>query len=79
MVFELINGTFTKQESIDLITRLIDVKIKFHERKIIAASNEEDIEMREKRIKELQRDLYEIRRFLETKGDSISIRSDVNI
>jgi hypothetical protein len=58
---EFIKGHFTKQEAIEIITHVIHVKIKFHENKIHSTSNEEDIKMREKRILQLQKDLYEAR------------------
>lgn len=79
MNFELINGTFTRQEAIDLITRLINVKIKFHERKIETISDEAEIRNREQRIKELQRDLYELTKNLESRGEYISIKSDIKL
>ena len=53
---EFIKGHFTKQEAIEILTHVIHVKIRFHENKIHSTSNEEDIKMREKRIKQLQKD-----------------------
>lgn len=66
MNIPLIQGQFSAKDATDLITQLIHVKIKFHEGKINHASSEEDIKMREQRIKQLQKDLYEARLFLES-------------
>lgn len=66
MNIPLIQGQFSAKDATDLITQLIHVKIKYHEGKINHASNEEDIKMREQRIKQLQKDLYEARLFLES-------------
>lgn len=79
MNIELIKGKFEKNEAIDLITRMIHVKIAFHEKKIESSSTEEDVEMREKRIRQLQEDLYNARNFLKTQGDMISLNSTINM
>lgn len=58
---QLIKGKFSKKDAIEIITQMIHVKIKFHENKIHSHSSEEDIKMRERRIRQLQKDLYEAR------------------
>lgn len=58
---QLIKGTFKTQDALQIISRLVEVKIKFHEDKIGLSQSEEDIKMRERRIKELQRYLKETR------------------
>jgi len=58
---QLIQGNFSKKDAIEIITQMIHVKIKFHENKINSQSSEEDIKMRERRITQLQKDLYEAR------------------
>ena len=77
MNIPLIQGQFTAKDATDLITQLIHVKIKFHESKISHASSEEDIKMREQRIKQLQKDLYEVRLFLE--NDSVGLEANIRI
>ena len=57
MKIEPIHGQFSQKEAIDLLTQIIHVKIKFHEGKIASHSNEEEVKMRENRIKKLQREL----------------------
>lgn len=77
MKIKLLNGSFTKQEVMDIITKMIDVKIKFHEEKIKQADHEEDTKMREKRIKELQKELYEARLYLEHVSGPVSVESEI--
>ena len=50
MNIQLMQGQFSAQDAIDIITQLINVKIKFHEKKIEAHDGEEATKMREKRI-----------------------------
>jgi hypothetical protein len=79
MNIQLIKGVFDTKDAIDIITYMIQVKIKFHENKINGLSNEEDIKMYEKRIKELQRDLFLIRKFIESKGATVVLNSEIQI
>jgi hypothetical protein len=58
---------------------MIHVKIRFHENKIKDGASEEDIKMRERRIHQLQKDLYEVRRELETRNGQVALSSQVNI
>jgi hypothetical protein len=77
---EFIKGHFTKQEAIEILTHVIHVKIRFHENKIHSTSNEEDIKMREKRIKQLQKDLYEARIKIEqNQQNNISLNGALTI
>jgi hypothetical protein len=57
MEINLINGMFDGRDTIDLISEIVKVKILFLENKINATSSEEEIKMRENRIKQLQNDL----------------------
>ncbi|MFN5418020.1 MAG: hypothetical protein ACK5B9_13255 [Flavobacteriia bacterium] len=57
MEINLINGMFDGKDAVDLISEMVKVKILFLENKINATSSEEEIKMREKRIKQLQNDL----------------------
>lgn len=79
MELQLIKGHFTPQDAVDLITRIIDVKIKYHEGKITSESSEEDIKMREKRIKQLQKELFEVRQYISHKTGKISLDSTLTI
>jgi len=75
----LIQGKFTASEAVDIISNLVQVKIKFHENKITNTSNEEDIKGQETRIKELQNGLSEIKKFISNKGELIELKSVINI
>lgn len=75
----LIRGTFSKEDALDLITHLIHVKVRFHENRITDSSSEEDVKMRETRIKELQRYLFEARESFRNLEGNITIESDIKI
>ena len=75
----LIQGQFSRQEALELITKLIAVKIRFHEDKIRDSSQEEDIKMRETRIKQLQKELYELRRSWDQEKGQVSLQAIIEI
>jgi len=79
MNLQLINGNFNKQEALELITQMVHVKIKFQENKIQQARNEEDVKMREGRIKQLQKELYELKMDIDKKSNFIEIHSEIVI
>lgn len=79
MNLELIHGQFSKKDAIEIITQMIHVKIKFHESKISNESSQEDSKMRERRIKQLQRDLFEARKYIEQHKEKISMQSEIQI
>jgi len=79
MNIQLIQGQFSNNDAIDIITQMINVKIKFHENKIAQYANEEDIKMRERRIKQLQKDLYEARKQIESQSSLISMVGDLEV
>lgn len=64
MDIQLLKGKFSQSEALDILTQLIYVKIKFHESKIEKSDNEEDIKMRENRIKQLLQDFYEAKQLI---------------
>ncbi len=79
MNIELIQGQFDSKDAIDIITEMVHIKIKFHENKISKNSSEEDIKMRETKIKRLQKDLYEVRKYIEQKDKAINIKAEIEI
>jgi uncharacterized protein (DUF342 family) len=79
MNITLIDGHFTGKEALDLLTQIIHVKIRFHESKIARLDNEEDIKMREKRVKQLQKDLYEVRKLMEESRKNYSLHAELQI
>ena len=76
---QLIDGEFKFRDAMELITQMIHVKIKFHENKISVTEIEEDIKSREAKIKRLQKDLYELRRSLESSAKSIKLNAVIQI
>ena len=69
MELQLIDGVFKRNEIMDIISRMIDVKINFHADKIEKSSDEDDIKMREKKIRQLQDTMHECRRALKDEDD----------
>ena len=61
MNIQLINGEFSSNDTLELITQLINTKIKYHENKIATINNEEDIKLRGSRIKHLQNELSDLK------------------
>lgn len=78
MKIQLIKGSFSNADAMDLLNNLVSAKIRFHESRIEKSLNEEDIKMRESRIKELQRDLHEARKKL-AGSDLCELSSDIVI
>ena len=79
MVIHLIKGQFSNSDAIAIVTKMIDVKIKFQEGKIESSHNEEDIKMRENRIKALQKELFDARKQIEQIKDQISLYSEIHL
>lgn len=79
MNIQLIQGQFTAKDAIDIITQMIHIKVKYQESKISNACNEEDIKMREARIKLLQKGLYEARNYIEQQGGKVLVQSDIQL
>jgi len=76
---QLIQGSFEKEDALDLITELVQVKIRYHENKIGRSENEEDIERREGRIRQLQMDLSKLREEFNQQNNRIAIQSNIEI
>lgn len=79
MTIQLIQGDFTSDEALELISQLIQVKINFHENKINKMSHEEDTKRREVKIKELQKDLDFVRDYIAANGDRFSVQSAIKV
>ncbi len=76
---QLIEGSFAANDAIELATQIIHTNIKFHENRINSQIGEESITMRETRIKQLQRDLFELRNYIEQQKQPINIHSTIEI
>ena len=79
MNISLIKGHFPQADALDLLTQLVQVKIKYHEDKIGLSQNEEDMKMRERRIKELQHNLHSVRQQILMKDSLCELNADINI
>ena len=79
MNIQLIRGSYTQAEALDILTQLIHVKIRYHESKIEKSHNEEDIKMREKRIKQLQQDFYEAKQLILAGNKTCNVESEIKI
>jgi len=76
---QLLKGSFTKEEALQILTKLLAAKINYHEDKIHLTDNEEDIKMREVRIKQLQKEFFEARMYIEKQKGRVELNSEVLI
>ena len=79
MNITLIQGSYAPAEALELVSKMITEKIKFQESKITKSCNEEDIKMRECRIKALQNEFATIKSAIGTKASMVSINSTIEI
>jgi Spy/CpxP family protein refolding chaperone len=79
MNFKIIDGVFSRQEAIDILTDMVRLKIRFHERRIETSSHIEDISHREARIRELQSELQEARERILAGDMNVSMGGSVSI
>ncbi len=79
MNIQLIEGEFKSNDALDLITQMIQIKIKFHENKIGKSETEEDIKGREAKIKRLQNDLFELRNMINSTSKGVKLNTIINI
>ena len=79
MKIQLINGQFTANETNDLISQLVQVKIKFLENKINSLQHEEDIKSKETKIVALQNTLSNLRNHINLEKLNLIIKSDIEI
>jgi hypothetical protein len=79
MTVQLVTGEFSKLETLNMITQMFEMRIKFHEDKIMSSHNEEDIKMREKKIKFLQGELAQARKHLVSKEEPISVSCTITL
>lgn len=76
---QLIKGTYSKEDALEIIKQIIQVKIKFHEERIILSDSEEDIKMRERRIKDLHNDLYSFNKAIYAHAGSVNMSSILDL
>lgn len=79
MNIQLIQGEFSSNDALELITQMVHIKIKYHENKINSHTNEEDIKTREAKIKRLQKELFELRKTINSKTNSVKVEAIIKI
>ncbi|HLO82109.1 MAG TPA: hypothetical protein VK166_14170 [Chitinophagaceae bacterium] len=79
MQIQLIQGEFRTADSLDIITQMIQVKIRYHENAIAKNSSEEDIKYRESKIKFLQNELADLKKELSQKKEKVNINATISI
>jgi len=79
MNIQLIQGEFNSKDALELITQMIHAKIKYHENKIGISCTEEDMKSRESRIKVLQKELYELRSYIDRKRGNLKLEAFIKI
>lgn len=77
MHFKLINGIYTREEAYEILSRMIEVKLSFHESKLAELTDEEDIKARQKRIETLRNDLEELATKFNMSDEMVSISATV--
>jgi hypothetical protein len=75
----LVDGTYSVAQAIFLVTELYDVKIRFHEKMITENLMEEDIEMRELKIKKLQNDRASLIAFMRSQNVPVRVMSLIQL
>jgi hypothetical protein len=79
MTVQLVSGEFSKLETLNMITQMFEMRIKFHEDKIMSSHNEEDVKMRERKIKFLQGELSQARKYLVSKDKPIAVSCTITL
>jgi hypothetical protein len=79
MNLHLIQGEFNSNDAIELIAQMVHIKIKYHENKITSNSNEEDIKIKESKIKHLQKELFELRKTINSKTNTVKVEAIIKI
>ena len=80
--FSLINGRFSPEEVVPILTGMTNAKLQHHSRKIALHETEEDIKASEKRLKQLEPDLRQVLTFLQKavqRGSRIDIEGVLSI
>lgn len=79
MNIQLIDGQFSSAEAAGLVSEFIQVKIKFHEQRIIDSENAEDVKMRESKIKQLQQQLHVFRKQALAANRNVKLNGTIHI
>lgn len=75
----ILDGSFEPAEGIELIRMMLRIKIQYHENKIQKDSTEEDVKMRERRIKQLQEEMDRLNQIAAGSTLPLQIHGQVSI
>jgi hypothetical protein len=79
MNIHLIEGSFRAEDALELITKMVHIKINYHENKISKNETEEDLKYRESKIKRLQKELFELRTLLDNSPEKLRLNAVIHI
>ena len=79
MQIQLIEGDFNKADTLELVSQMIQVKIRYHEKSIQKNSSEEDIKYRESKIKFLQDELLHVREEINRSGNHVHMHATITM
>lgn len=79
MNLQLLNGKFTPEESLHVLSQWVQATIAFHENKIDTSQNEEDIKMREQSIKHIQKEFHEIKHAIIGSGKTWDLNTEIKL
>lgn len=79
MNIQLLQGNFANYEALELISQMVNIKIKYHENKISTQCSEEDIKTRESKIKQLQNEHFELRKIINLQTNGVKLETTIKI
>ncbi len=79
MNIQLIQGIFSSKDAFELISQMMNKKIKFHESKISKSDSLEDIKYRESKIKKLQNEMDQLKKHIKMGKEHFQIESTISI
>lgn len=79
MQIQLIEGDFNKADTFELVSQMIQVKIRYHEKSIQKNSSEEDIKYRESKIKFLQDELLQLREEISRSSNHVHVHATITM
>lgn len=79
MNLRLTDGYFTREEALEFLTKIISMKIKYHEDKLGKAHKAEEIERRESHIKHLHKEFYEANQLIVAKNKKVEMNIVIEI
>lgn len=79
MEIKLIQGEFSSNDAMELISKMIQVKITYHENRIANNSSEEDMKFRESKIKRLQNELFDLRNGIDKNKGNLKLDAIIKI